>query len=291
MRDNCSDEIVAPFCVVISTLGRRDELRRLLQSLAAQSVRPASVGIADQSESDRVERIVEEFADDLPIFVVKTGRRGLSRGRNDVIAASPPCITHFLFPNDTSHYGPEFLSALVGQLDDADVIALNYEDSDGPRVMWRSVRAGEVTELRVRDVFSLIEPGMVVRAERLLSVGGFDESIGTGSASPRQSGEGTDLLLRMLDRAPVRVKWLPGLVVHGVPQGHGLTRAAESRKAYGYGYGYGFLLQERRFSKLRRMRSLIGPLALSAVGRQPWRVGIATACGRLKGMCAARRRT
>lgn len=272
------------FCVVISTLGTRPELRRLLQSLEAQSVAPLSVGIADQGTSDLVERLLREFERRLPLFVVRTGRRGLSAGRNDVIAAAPDGTTHFTFPNDTSFYGETFLADLAKRIGRADVAAVSYIDSDGVRN--RLPRSG-IRELTRQEVFSLIEPGTVVRAERLRDVGGFDEMVGTGSPSLRQSGEGTDLLLRMMTCAPVRVAWLPELAIRGVPQSFGLSHEAERKKARGYGYGYGYLLQRWHFPLGKRVRALIGPVLLAATRRLRWEVGFATSLGRFEGMRAA----
>lgn len=271
--------------VVISTLGTRSELTELLESLCAQTRIPTFVGIADQGTSQLVAELEEQFRDRLPLVVVRTGRRGLSAGRNDVIRLAPSRVTHFIFPNDTSRYPADFVGGLVNDLDGVDVGAISYVDDDGPRHRFTS---SEVETLRQRDVFKIIEPGMVLRASRVRDAGGFDESIGTGAASPRQSGEGTDLILRMMCAAPVPVRWLPQHVVGGVRQSYGMTSEEAAKKASGYAYGYGFLLRQWRFPLVTRWRALSGPTARALAGDSSWAITKATTIGRLRGMRAAR---
>lgn len=283
-RASVSAETVR-ICVVVSTLGARPELRDLLASIAAQRDDVFQVGIADQGASGLVAEIVREF-EALPLFVVRTGRRGLSAGRNDVIRAADPGATHFVFPNDTSWYPPEFFARLKHAIETADVGAFSYEDEDGPRQRFRRGGAGNFER---SDVFDVIEAGMALSASRARAVGGFDESIGTGSASRRQSGEGTDLLLRVLDDGPAEITWLPGLAIRGVRQNYRLDPAVEARKARGYGFGYGYLLAQWRFPARRLLRASAGPLVHALLGKGHWRVAFATTAGRVEGIVAARR--
>ncbi|MGN7977347.1 glycosyltransferase family 2 protein [Microbacterium sp. 22195] len=276
------------FGVMISTLGTRPELRELLQSLATQTEPPHAVGIADQGTSTLVADVVREFESRLPIHLTRTGSRGLSAGRNDAINASPSDITHYLFPNDTSTYPERLLEELGEHLGGADVCAMSYVDSLGVR---NAAPAARPPDLTLAEVFSIIEAGMAVSARRLLEVGGFDEMIGTGSSGKRQSGEGTDLLLRMMQRGPLSVRWLPELRVTGVTQGYGLSQSAEASKARRYGYGYGYILQHWRFPVGRRIRAVIGPIILSLRRQLRWRVGVQSALGRLDGLIAAMRET
>ena len=82
---------------------------------------------------------------------------------------------------------------------------------------------------------------MILKRQVIEDAHGFDEEIGTGARTPWQSGEGTDLLLRVLDRRPLLVRWLPQVTVTGVRQAHGLTESEARRKLRAYGRGFGYV--------------------------------------------------
>lgn len=275
-------------CVVVSTLGDRTELRRLMESIARQTVPPYAVGIVDQRMTSLVSEIVADFRERLRIFVVESTEPGLSAGRNDVMRKAPVEVTHFIFPNDTSTYPPTLFERLVAPLAASDVVAMNYVDEDGPRTRIAGQMDGPLTKA---SVFAIIEPGMAIRASRLLEVGGFDPGVGTGSASRRQSGEGTDVLLRMAQAAPLRIRWRPDLIVNGVRQGYGLSAVQVRIKERAYGFGYGYLLGEWGFPLTYKVRALAGPSrrALSRSSGLSVRAALASTAGRFAGIREGRR--
>src|SRR3546814_1298417 len=93
--------------------------------------------------------------------------------------------------------------------------------------------------------------GILMRRSLFDAIGGFDERIGPGSATPWQVAEGTDLLLRALRERPdlaTRFVWLPPEVhVDGISTGFGLTTAERRRKLRAYGRGTGHALRIHRY--------------------------------------------
>jgi hypothetical protein len=80
------------------------------------------------------------------------------------------------------------------------------------------------------------------------AAGGLDETIGTGAPGPAQSGEESDLLLRLLDRG-VRVRYDPELVVHN-DEPRDRVDAGFVGKMGRYGVGQGYLWRRHRLSPL-----------------------------------------
>lgn len=68
-----------------------------------------------------------------------------------------------------------------------------------------------------------MEMGLVMRRNVFTRLGGFTESIGMGASTPWQSGEATDLLLRLIQaRESASFVWLPSdVAIGGVSDPHG----------------------------------------------------------------------
>lgn len=74
--------------VIITVLNEGDNIRRLLDSLVAQSRRPDEVVIVDGGSRDHTVVILNEYADRLPLRVLVEPGANISRGRNTAIAAA-----------------------------------------------------------------------------------------------------------------------------------------------------------------------------------------------------------
>ncbi len=270
--------------VVISTLGRVDSLDRLLGDLASQTTPPVAVAICDQSahaassEARTVAEVCDSYRDALDLRVVSSPR-GLSRGRNAAAAALLGDADYLFFPNDTSRLEPSLFSRFAPR-ENAEAVAGEYRDALGPR---NSIDPS-LTPLEKSNVWAAVEPALFVRADVFAAAGGFDEGIGSGARSPWQSGEGTELLLR-LGAVGGRIHFDPSLVIEGIPENEGLDRGQRQRKLRAYGRGYGHILREWDYGARRRWGSVLGGFTLGI--RQPrryslgdgWHVGLGRAEG------------
>jgi hypothetical protein len=124
---------------------------------------------------------------------------------------------------------------------------------------------------------------------RRTGIGGlrFDESLGRGARTPWGSGEGTDFVLRLLERGD-RVFYDPSLTVVHPPRVPPYGRKANLR-AYDYGRGMGRVLELHRYGPHEKARYLAGPLMRSAgaaVRLKPLEAGYHASVlrGRLEGM-------
>lgn len=226
---------------VVTTLGRLDPLRALLTSLEEQLQPGDHVVLVAQGAQEDVASLAAEFSARGVAVTATTSARGASLGRNTGVAALPDGDAVVTFPNDNTTYPAGTVAALHAAVDDPAFLAGGFTswDERGPKTTLPS--AG--TPLDKYNVWSVIEMGILIRRSLFDAVGGFDENMGPGSASPWQVAEGTDLLLRAMAHEPrllTAFRWLPADVhVDGISTGFGLSAAERRRKLRAYGRGTG----------------------------------------------------
>jgi hypothetical protein len=278
-------------CFVVSTRGlMKDRLDQLLASLSAQTDRRFVVGVCDQGRDGSVTELAGRWSGTVRLYVCRS-RPGLSAGRNAVLNHAPGDITHFAFPNDTTVLPANFVESVARHCGDEDVLEVSYLEEGRARYRLRE----GVEPLTRSNVWDVLEPAMILKRQVIEDADGFDEEIGTGASTPWQSGEGTDLLLRVLDRRPLQVRWLPQVTVIGVYQAHGLTENEARRKLRAYGRGFGYVAARHALPWHFHVVHLAAPLVKSVL--RPRRAGFAAAMassiGRAEGAVAgvrARRR-
>jgi hypothetical protein len=267
--------------VVITTLGREAELRRLLESAAAGRLVPSIVVIANQSGRRLDVGSGHPFALEL---VDSSG--GVSIGRNDGYRVVRRDVDLVTFPNDHSWYAGVSMSTA------AEV----YEEHGRPEVLvgtlWENGRARFALPRRGalldrRTVWKAIEPTLFFSAARLGERLSFDSHLGSGSRGPWQSGEGTDLLLRII-RDGGRIVSAPEIVVLGSGERHDLSPAEYRTKVRAYARGTGYLYRVHDYPAWVRARVVVAPWFrfASRPGRTRYAAGLAlqTSLGRLEGV-------
>ena len=256
--------------LVITTLGREHGLRRLLQSLVGQVTAGDTIVIVAQRNRAGVEQLAAEFVQLGCAIVVTTSPLGASRGRNAGVAALPEGVDFLLhFPNDTTWFPPGTLAGIRSTPPQASAGALTVADENGPKFQLPAPG----TPLDRWNVWTVIEMGLVMRRSVFTTLGGFTESIGTGASTPWQSGEATDLLLRLIQaRADASFVWLPAdVAIGGVSDPHGLTHGERRRKLRSYARGFGRVLTVWRYPLYWRAAALAGGLLFGARNRASFR--------------------
>ena len=235
--------------LVVTTLGRLDPLRTLLSSLEGQLESEDRVVLVAQGQQDEVAALAAEYAArGLPVLATVSAR-GASLGRNTGVAALPAGEFVLAFPNDNTVYPTGVVDRIRGAVEAPDFLAGGFTswDERGPKTTLPP--AG--TTLDRWNVWTVIEMGILIRKSLFESVGGFDEAMGPGAATPWQVAEGTDLLLRALAARPTLADsfvWLPPEVhVDGISTGFGLTTTERRRKLRAYGRGTGRAIAVHRY--------------------------------------------
>jgi glycosyltransferase involved in cell wall biosynthesis len=275
--------------VIVSTLGRQHEFAKLLESLRRQTERDFELIVVDQNPDPIISPMVRDAQ--LSLFPVKylhtPEEKGLSRGRNSGLAVAVG--EYVLFPDDDCWYPAHFFEAGVRQLRDGgwDALTGRPTSEDGEPILGRFERAAQ--QIRRSNVWTTqIEWIAFWRRDLLERLGGFDEMIGLGAASPWQSAEGQDLMLRAL-AAGARCWYEPGLNAHDKGVNRRKADAAFVARARAYGRGLGHVMRKHRVGYLTSLYYLVRPVGgslIATISRElPLaRFHAAAAIGRLEGL-------
>lgn len=123
---------------VIPTKDRPHDLRRMLSSLRAQSVRPDQLVITDGGDVT-VEDVVREFPD-LPVTYRRVYPPSLARQRNAGMELMSPEMTHAGYLDDDLFFEPEAMAAMRAWWErapaDAGGAGFNIVNQPLPRGLW-----------------------------------------------------------------------------------------------------------------------------------------------------------
>ncbi|WP_146146144.1 glycosyltransferase family 2 protein [Geodermatophilus tzadiensis] len=210
---------------------------------------------------------------------------GASRGRNDAINAIGPSVDVMGFPNDDSTYPRTCLEQVaVAFRSDPGIAGLACSLVERGQPRFTLPDNGALDRL---TVWRAIEPAMFLRRETLDDVGGFNEALGTGCSTPWQSGEGTDLLLRIIEQGGV-VLSRPDIAVIGEGERRDLDPSSLVAKHRGYARGTGYVYRTHPYPFWIRARILAAPwLRLGQIDRSPAfavRLALARSLGRVEGL-------
>jgi GT2 family glycosyltransferase len=270
------------FDLVVATVGRTDELGRLLDSIEAQEA-SVRVIVVDQNDDGRLDGVLAEPR--LPTERVQAAR-GLSRARNAALPLLEADVV--AFPDDDCSYPPGLLARIADRFAaDPTLGGLTgrAEDADGKSAAsWKRDRAVLTDENLWNRAISFT---IFLRRAVVEAVGPFDEELGLGSGTPWSSGEEIDYLIRAI-RNGARIEYDPSLAVtHDVRADNTGTGARD-------GASIGYLLRKHRYSPRVLARMLVRPVGgagASLLHRDldRSRYHLATLGGRLRGYRGAKR--
>jgi hypothetical protein len=274
---------VPTFGIVISTVGRWDRVSQVLDDLANQSTPPRIVALAYESTAaPGLDNLLERFAGRLRLrSAVKSG--GYSIGCNTAVAMLDGDVEWICLLTDSCRVDPDFLERLSEYcVAPATVCAMRLVDAEGDR----NTLPPRGSKLTRRNVWSVAVPGMVVRHRDYLKVGGFDATIGTGADSPWQSGDETDLLLKLSLLDDFAIDWADDITVHGHTDFSHLTPAERRRKLRSYGRGTGYIHRRWNYPVRDKLRHLAGAASLPLRDHTRYRTkdALALLIGRFEGL-------
>jgi len=175
--------------LAITTIGR-PEISRLLQLAAESTVPPTAMAIASQSGRP-LDHLLTPAS--LSVRTVSSGG-GISARRNDAVLALAGLVEVLGFPTTTAcsrhtawDGGPPFRPPPLRRRGRGHVAGLPRPRFTLPPPDRLSVRRAA-------------EPATFVRTRVFEAHGGFRTHLGSGGPSPWQSGEGTHLLLRLIEQ-------------------------------------------------------------------------------------------
>jgi glycosyltransferase involved in cell wall biosynthesis len=228
------------FSLIVATLGRTVELRRLLESLAVQTHRDFEVIVVDQNPDERVAQVLAPFASQMRIQRL-VAQPGVSRARNlGLKAVSGEVVA---FPDDDCWYPAALLEQvrnLLSKPEDWDGVIGHLVDDAGKAILLWNDKAG-----RLSPAMSWRQAGTCsyfLRKKVTDRVAGFDEKLGPGAGTPWGTGEDSDYMLRVLELG-FSVYFDPALIVHHPPMFLSWDDTARQKK-YHYSLGDGLMLRK-----------------------------------------------
>lgn len=271
------------FDLVVATVGRADELSRLLDSLEAQDYPSLRVVVVDQNDDLRAADLLGGRKLEL---VHLQSERGLSRARN--VALEHVSADVVAFPDDDCVYPPGLLRRVAERFAHDDTLAGltgRAADSSGRSAPSWKDDAATLTDDNLWN--RAISFTIFLRRSVVERVGTFDERLGLGSTEPWGSGEEIDFLVRAI-RTGARIEYDPTLVVqHEV-------RENDAPIGFRDGASVGYLLRKHGYPARTVAQMLVRPaggalLSLVRLDGSGARYQLETLRGRLRGYFGARR--
>jgi len=278
--------MTATFSVVVPTLGRSWELRRLLESLELQAFDGLEVVVVDRSSDNKISDMLSGRQWSFNLIPIRTPK---ILGTSYAMNTGWPRTTgpYILFADDDCWYPPETL-ARVRELftkTGGDILTGRSESKSLGRY---EKKAQPITR---RNVWTTsIEWMMFFRREVVEAVDGYDPTIGLGADTPWQSAPGQDIVLRALQKG-FRGYFDPSLYGFHPEVNTIEPDAAMCTKARAYGRGMGYILRRHRFGIAEVAHWIARPSAAAALyyvkgQRQRASYYLNMAHGRFEGWCS-----
>lgn len=274
------------FSLVLATVGRTQEITRLLHSLEAQCYRDFELIVVDQNSDNRLVPILSRFADRSPIIHLRS-ERGLSRARNSGLKRISGDVV--AFSDDDCWYPKGILAHVHKQF-------MEHPEWDG--ITGRSIDKNGAesafsfgNESVLIDRFSVwqqaISYTIFLRRAVIDKVGPFDETLGLGAGTIFGSGEETDYVVRAI-QADFSIYYLPTLTVHH-PRFKEAIDLRVLKRAFAYGCGMGRVLSKHGYPMWFRTRALMRPLGGAALSLSKFAIPkvalhLSRFIGRVRGM-------
>ena len=199
--------------LIVSTIGRSEDLRVLFDSLVRQTITPFEIIIVDQNVDQRLVNVINDYEERLPLKRIHTpGQLGVCRGRNIGWQSSSGEL--LLFPDDDCWYPVDFLERAVSILirTGADFVSGRSADETGRSINGK-FRNTPCWVDRKTVWTTQIEWTVLMNRFVLSVTGGFNETLGPGAGTPWGANEIQDLTLRAM-KAGFQQFYDPTLYAH-----------------------------------------------------------------------------
>jgi glycosyltransferase involved in cell wall biosynthesis len=252
--------------LVMCTLGRTDQILRLIESLEGQTRGAFELIIVDQNPPGTLDALVERARCKLAVTYLRS-EPGLSRARNAGLRVCSGAI--IAFPDDDCWYPADLVdcvSRLFDEHPELGIVTGRTTDAKGNDSNGKYLRSScEVTRRNVW--YCGTSNSVFARLDLVQQLHGFNESLGVGANSGFGSGEETDLILRALAKGH-RAAFFHELIAHH-DQTNRIFDEPAFRRAADYARGFGRVMRLNHYSLayalLRSARSMLA--ALIACGR------------------------
>lgn len=242
------------FSLVVATYTRQTELKRLLDSLAKQTLQNFEVILVDQNAPGFLAPLFERHSGSFPLKIIPAPPKGVSIARNIGLAEARGEI--IAFPDDDCWYVPHTLERIAAIFAAEPVLGgLLAAWSDTPAPAAPAAPLSPINKLGAfRHAGTLVQ---FYRREIIEDIR-FDPELGPGTGLPYGCGEDTDFLLQVLKKDVLMKRTPEVLVCHPKPD---FTAVGLTGKNLAYAAGRMHLLRKHRFPLWFKLANILYPLA------------------------------
>ncbi|MEQ1851196.1 MAG: glycosyltransferase family A protein [Chthoniobacteraceae bacterium] len=226
------------FSLIVPTLNRCEDVRRLLVSIEAQTCRDFEIILVDQNPDDLLGEICRDFAGRMPLLHLKVDFKGAARARNHGLGFAKGSILNF--PDDDCEFAPDVLARVAAILRESPGKDAVFARAVDPKTKESSVTkfaTGSRWVTAANLYHTTVEFTMFARRTLFDEVGLLDENLGVGTFFGAE--EGADFVLRAVYLGK-RLHYDPALLIYHVQKVQRFD-AKERSRAYNYGKGFGRL--------------------------------------------------
>lgn len=225
------------FSLVLSTLGRYQEVELFLKSLIDQDYKNYELIVVDQNDNDKIKKICEKYRDEIEIKYIHCKEKGLSLGRNIGLKYVSGEIV--AFPDDDCEYSFNLLSQINKRFNENVVDIITFKSIDklsrnDSNSKWKK----ENQKITVKNFSNTaISYTIFIKYKNIIDIK-FDEKLGVGATFG--SSEESDLLLSLISKGYQGVYFSDLYAFHPI-------KLEESSRICNYALGTGALMKKHLY--------------------------------------------
>ena len=226
--------LTADLSLVLCTYGRVNEVNNFLESIHAQSIKPAEIIIVDQNEKEILKDLINEWQEKLSIKHRRVNFKGASKSRN--YGAREAKFSLIAFPDDDCLYPSILIEEIVKLFKSHPEVDVILASKIEPSEIHINLKQETLYHSRVSSLLDLFKAkaetsNIFTRKSIIKSLSYvFDENIGPGANTPWASNEETDFLIRLLKQGARIIKLKDLAIAH-----HSLQGSPSKSLKYGMG--------------------------------------------------------
>ena len=232
--NQANQALTADISLILCTYGRVNEVNVFLESIHAQTIKPAEIIIVDQNEKEILKDSIHEWQAKLSIKHRRVNFRGASKSRN--YGAREAKFSLIAFPDDDCVYPARLIEEIANLFQRSPKIDVILASKIEPSEIHDGLRKLTLSHSRVSTILDLFKAkaetsNIFTRKFTLKSLSYvFDENIGPGANTPWASNEETDFLIRLLKQGANIIKLKDLAIAH-----HSLQGSPTKSLKYGMG--------------------------------------------------------
>lgn len=239
------------FSILVTTRSRQREIINFLNSLEQQEYRDFEVLVADQNENNILEGQLQSFS--FEYVYINIPPCGISEARNQLLNYATGDI--ICLGDDDCLYQQDLLKKM------ASIIRASPSAAAFIMVPFKLFFRKGTHPVSAQGAFHAAPSiSIFFNAQFLNEIGKFDENIGIGAKTLWQSGEETDILVRIIKAGGLVLRCFD--VIRPWHPNVDLSKKSTFTKAYAYGMGRMYLLQKHNFSLFFKLFNILYPLIL-----------------------------